>query len=186
MDERSVPCVVPQSRSVPAPPPYRPRTFDAGRHPGSPGGELSRRMSRVKRRDNGPELSVRRALHARGLRYRVAWPVPGQRRRTIDIAFTRLRLAVFLDGCFWHGCELHLHFPKANAEWWRRKIETNRARDVDVTAQLEALDWTVMRLWEHEDPDLVAARVHEWVVARLHREDRQRPASADGPRTAGR
>jgi DNA mismatch endonuclease (patch repair protein) len=97
-------------------------------------------MGRVRKRDNGPELAVRRLLHAAGLRYRVAWPVPGQRRRTIDIAFTRLQLAVFIDGCFWHGCPEHLHVPRANAAWWVRKIETNRARDADVTAQLSSLD----------------------------------------------
>jgi DNA mismatch endonuclease (patch repair protein) len=144
---------------------YRIRTFDAGRHPGSSDEALSQRMSRLKRRDNAPERAVRRLLHAAGLRYRVAWPVPGQRRRTIDIAFTRLRLAVYIDGCFWHGCPEHLHFPKANAGWWVRKIETNRARDQDVTAQLACLGWTVMRFWEHEDPAAVAAQVVGWVSA---------------------
>lgn len=122
-------------------------------------------MSQVKKRDNGPELAVRRLLHGSGLRYRVAYPVPGQRRRTIDIAFTRHRLAVYLDGCFWHGCPEHGTSPKANAEWWRRKIDTNRARDADVTTHLEALGWTVMRFWEHEPPAAVARRIREWVAA---------------------
>ena len=143
---------------------YQPRTFDPGRHPGSPGGALSQRMSRVKRRDNAPELAVRRLLHGAGLRYRVAWPVPGHRRRTIDVAFTRLRLAVFIDGCFWHGCPQHLHHPLANASWWLRKIGTNRARDEDVTAQLAALGWTVLRFWEHEDPAEVVARIQGWIA----------------------
>ncbi|NYJ03926.1 DNA mismatch endonuclease (patch repair protein) [Geodermatophilus daqingensis] len=105
-------------------------------------------------------MAVRRLLHAAGLRYRVAWPVPGQRRRTIDIAFTKARLAVFIDGCFWHGCPLHATSPKANAAWWAEKISTNQARDVDVTAELEQMRWTVMRFWEHEPPyDVVACIV---------------------------
>jgi len=145
---------------------HQQRTFDPGRHPGSSDAALSARMSRLKRRDNGPELAVRRLLHAAGLRYRVAWPVPGQRRRTIDIAFTRLRLAVYIDGCFWHGCPQHLHVPKANHAWWLRKIETNRARDEDVTAQLGSLGWIVMRFWEHEDPAAVATQVRSWVALR--------------------
>lgn len=106
-------------------------------------------------------MAVRRLLHAAGLRYRVAWPVPGQRRRTIDIAFTRARLAVFVDGCFWHGCPLHATAPKANAAWWVEKISTNRARDADVTSQLEDMGWTVLRFWEHEMPEDVVAAIVE-------------------------
>ncbi|WP_091764197.1 very short patch repair endonuclease [Blastococcus aurantiacus] len=118
---------------------------------------MSRRMGAVKKRDNGPEMAVRRLLHAAGLRYRVAWPVPSQRRRTIDIAFTRARLAVFVDGCFWHGCPLHATSPKANAAWWVDKISTNQARDADVTAQLKNMGWTVLRFWEHEKPEDVVS-----------------------------
>jgi DNA mismatch endonuclease (patch repair protein) len=120
---------------------------------------MSGRMSRVKRRDNGPEIAVRRLLHSRGLRYRVAWPVPGQRRRTIDIAFTRARIAVFIDGCFWHGCPTHGTSPKANSVWWSDKISTNRARDANVSSQLVEMGWTVMRFWEHEDATAVADRI---------------------------
>ena len=130
-----------------------------GGHPGSSSPQVSRRMSRLKQRDNGPELAVRRLLHRSGLRYRVTWPVPGQRRRTIDIAFTRARLAVYIDGCFWHGCPVHGTSPKSNSEWWAEKIAANRARDADVTAQLEALGWTVMRFWEHEVPEAVVRQV---------------------------
>jgi len=121
-------------------------------------------MSRLRRRDNGPELAVRRLLHAAGLRYRVAWPVPGQRRRTIDIAFTRLRLAIYIDGCFWHGCPQHLHVPRANRAWWVRKLETNRGRDEDATSQLTHLGWTVLRFWEHEEADEVARQVLDRVA----------------------
>jgi len=122
---------------------------------------MSRRMSAVKRQDNGPELAVRRLLHAEGLRYRVAWPVPGQRRRTIDIAFTRARLAVYIDGCFWHGCPVHGTIPKANSAWWTDKIAANRARDAAATQQLEALGWTVLRFYEHEPPSGVVCAVRD-------------------------
>src|SRR3954447_25332549 len=101
------------------------------RHPGSSSSVMSRRMGVARRRDTAPELALRSLLHRSGLRYRVAWPIPGQRRRTIDIAFTRVHLAVFVDGCFWHGCPVHGVQPKANAAWWRAKLEANDRRDRD-------------------------------------------------------
>lgn len=122
-------------------------------------------MSTVRRRDNGPETAVRRRLHAMGLRYRVAWPLPGQRRRTIDIAFTRAKVAVYIDGCFWHGCPLHGTVPRSNRSWWETKLAANRARDTSATAQLQQLGWTVLRFWEHESPDSVAERVYAVVRA---------------------
>ena len=128
-------------------------------HPGASSPAISRQMSRVRRRDTAPEIALRKLLHAHGLRYRVAYPVPGQRRRTIDIAFTQHKLAIFVDGCFWHGCPQHGTAPKANSEWWRRKIEANRARDLDTDEMLRDLGWTVLRVWEHEDPALAAAKV---------------------------
>jgi DNA mismatch endonuclease (patch repair protein) len=116
-------------------------------------------MSVHPRRDSGPEVRLRRVLHAAGLRYRVVYPVPGQRRRTIDIAFTRAKVAVFVDGCFWHGCPEHGTKPAANGAWWREKIATNQRRDADTTAVLEAMGWTVLRCWEHDEPAAVARRV---------------------------
>lgn len=116
-------------------------------------------MSVARRRDTKPELDVRRLLHARGLRYRVTYPVPGRPRRTIDIAFTRRRVAVFLDGCFWHGCPEHGTTPTANQEWWTAKLESNAARDRETTAHLEDRGWAVLRFWEHESPERVAAVV---------------------------
>ncbi|MCO7218495.1 very short patch repair endonuclease [Klenkia sp. PcliD-1-E] len=113
----------------------------------------------MRKRDNGPEMAVRRRLHAAGLRYRVAYRVPGQRRRSIDIAFTRIKLAVFIDGCFWHGCPEHFHLPRANSARWVVKLETNQLRDLSVTAQLEGMGWTVLRFWEHEDPVDVSAAI---------------------------
>lgn len=122
---------------------------------------MSRRMSSIKRRDTAPELAVRRRLHSAGLRYRVAFPVPGQRRRTIDIAFTRKKLAVFIDGCFWHGCAEHGTAPTSNADWWVGKIDANRARDSDTDRLLPELGWRSLRFWEHEDPSTVCAIIRE-------------------------
>lgn len=107
-------------------------------------------MSRQARKDTGPELAVRRLLHRSGLRYRVNVPVPGMPRRTMDISFSRARVAVFLDGCFWHGCPQHATSPKANAEWWRTKLDRNMARDRETDEHLAGQGWTVLRFWEHE------------------------------------
>ena len=84
------------------------------------------------------------------MRYRVGYPVPGNRRRSIDIAFVGIRLAVFVDGCFWHGCPTHGTWPITNAEWWENKIEMNRARDADTDRLLRDHNWESLRLWEHE------------------------------------
>lgn len=125
-----------------------------------------------------PELRLRRALHARGLRFRVQVPVPGAPRRRIDVAFTRLHIAVYLDGCFWHGCVLHPFSPKRNSEYWAKKFELNTKRDADTTQILERHGWTVMRIWEHVPLDEAVATVVEVV-------DRERmkllPPAFDGP-----
>jgi DNA mismatch endonuclease, patch repair protein len=118
-------------------------------------------MSRQGSRDTAPEVAVRRLLHASGLRYRVNVPVPGMPRRTIDIVFPRTKVAILIDGCFWHGCPQHATQPKANAEWWRTKLDRNMARDRETTEHLTAAGWTVLRFWEHEDPEEVASRVRE-------------------------
>ncbi|WP_327320737.1 very short patch repair endonuclease [Streptomyces sp. NBC_01235] len=116
-------------------------------------------MSRQGSRDTAPEVAVRRLLHASGLRYRVNVPVPGMPRRTIDIVFGKAKIAIFLDGCFWHGCPEHATHPKANAEWWRTKLDKNIARDVETTEHLTAAGWTVLRFWEHESAADVAHRI---------------------------
>ena len=117
------------------------------------------RMSRQKRRDTGPEMALRRVLHAHGYRYRVAWRVPGMPRRTIDIAFTRVKVAVFVDGCFWHSCPEHRTSPAANGAWWANKLDNNRIRDAATDAHLHALGWSVVRVWEHETPSAAAEKV---------------------------
>ena len=134
-------------------------TFHVPAHPGSTGVAISQRMRTLKRRDNDAELAVRRLLHASGYRYRVHYPVPGMPRRTVDIAFTRAKVAVFIDGCFWHGCPDHGTQPVSNAGWWRAKLAANCGRDEDTSAHLEARAWTVLRSWEHEDPRVVFAAI---------------------------
>ncbi|MFD7873786.1 very short patch repair endonuclease [Streptomyces sp. NPDC059766] len=123
-------------------------------------------MSRQASKDTNAELAVRRLLHAAGLRYRVEYPVPGMARRRIDVAFTRAKVAVLIDGCFWHGCPEHATQPKSNAEWWRRKLDRNMARDLETTEHLTAQGWTVLRFWEHEAPEDVATRVKAAVELR--------------------
>lgn len=111
------------------------------------------------RRDTKPEMAVRRAVHSRGLRYVVdARPLPWLNRRA-DLVFTRARVAVFVDGCYWHGCPEHGTKARANADYWAPKIAGNIARDRDTDRRLAAAGWAVVRAWEHEDPDDVALAV---------------------------
>lgn len=133
----------------------------------SPGRRLSAKMSRLARRDTAPELALRRELHRRGLRYRVQMKVPGNNRRTIDIAFTRVRLAVYVDGCFWHACPEHHVHPRANREWWKWKVERNRDRDTDTDRALEGREWEVLRIWEHVNPAEAADAVEAAYCRRL-------------------
>lgn len=143
----------------PAPAPVVPTPQAVPAHPGASSPAVSRRMSTAKRRETAPELALRAVLHRRGLRYRVSYPVPGQRRRTIDVAFTRRRLAVFVDGCFWHGCPEHGTSPRRNSEWWQTKLAANEARDRDTDIVLVSQGWRVLRAWEHEDPEKVADEI---------------------------
>ena len=126
-------------------------------------------MATLARRDTAPELALRSVLHRRGLRYRVQLHVPGNRRRRIDIAFTRVKVAVFVDGCFWHGCPEHGTRPVANSEWWDWKMQRNQNRDADTNRLLAEHGWVVVRVWEHEDPVEAAERVAEVVRSRRAR-----------------
>lgn len=125
------------------------------------------RMKRQARENTRPELLVRRALHSAGFRYRVHYPVPGKPRRKIDIAFTRAKVAVFIDGCFWHGCPIHSTLPNANAEWWRDKISANRRRDLNTNGLLREAGWLALRFWEHENAMDAASAVRRAVDGRL-------------------
>jgi DNA mismatch endonuclease (patch repair protein) len=127
---------------------------------------VRRSMQSNKRRDTKPELALRKAVHGLGLRYRVDAKPLTQMRRRADMVFSRAKVAVFLDGCFWHGCPEHHTVAKANAEFWADKVSGNRARDRDTDERLAAAGWVCVRVWEHEDPQLAAARVAEVVRAR--------------------
>jgi DNA mismatch endonuclease (patch repair protein) len=118
-----------------------------------------RRMRRTRSRDNDFEREVRSAVFSYGLRYRVHFSVPGLPRRTCDIAFPRIRLAVFLDGCFWHGCQEHASAIKTNSAFWDAKIARNVERDLETDLRLKDQGWTVLRFWEHQDRQVVAATI---------------------------
>lgn len=131
--------------------------------------EASRRMRRVRQKGTSPESALRRELHALGLRYRIQVPVLTEPRRVADVAFLGLRVAVFVDGCFWHGCPEHATWPKQNAELWRAKILANQERDRDTDARLQAGAWEVVRVWAHETPVAAAARIARVVRRRKAR-----------------
>lgn len=123
-------------------------------------------MQRQARRDTKPELALRQDLWRRGLRYRVdIAPLPKMRRRA-DIVFTKAKVAVYVDGCFWHSCPEHATVPKSNRDWWVEKLAANVRRDRDTDERLRAAGWEVVRIWEHEDPFEAAEAVEHLVRAR--------------------
>ena len=117
-------------------------------------------------RDTKAEIAVRQLVHAQGLRYRVNARPEADLRRTADLLFTRVRVAVFIDGCYWHGCPEHFVMPTTNPDYWSTKIGRNQARDLETTSQLEERGWLVLRFWEHEAPSSVAERIGKLVQAR--------------------
>ena len=140
------------NRTPPAPPASTPAT--------------RRRMQNTRRRDTPAEVALRRDLHRRGLRYRVDFPPVPRLRRRADVVFPREKIAVFCDGCYWHGCPEHGTWPKENAEWWRAKIEATQRRDADTNARLRAAGWLVVRVWEHEDITEAAATIETIIHGR--------------------
>lgn len=132
-----------------------------------------RSMQANRRRDTGPELAIRRLVHARGLRYRVdARPLPSGR-HTANMVFTRARVAVFIDGCWWHGCPEHYRPPASNARYWAAKVSRNRERDRLANEVLTAAGWAVIRAWEHEAPEALARRIEAAVRDRVATDHRQ-------------
>jgi len=129
-----------------------------------------RSMQAQRERDTGPELSLRRALHGRGLRYRVHRKVQPGLRREVDVVFVRARVAVFVDGCFWHCCPVHGSSPTRNAAWWRRKLDLNKERDEDTDRRLRESGWEVIRVWEHEVATEAADRIEDVVRRRAGRD----------------
>jgi len=129
-------------------------------------------MQRQLLRDTEPEVKIRRLLHRRGYRYRVDRRVLAGLRRRADIVFPTERIAVFVDGCFWHGCPDHATQPKSNAEYWREKLATNRARDADTDRRLEQAGWVALRVWEHEEPEHAVDRIVLVIESRRNPETR--------------
>lgn len=130
-------------------------------------------MRATLRRDTPQEVAVRSALHTLKFRFRVDWTLPNTRRRA-DLAFVTAKVAVFVDGCFWHCCPQHATWPKSNAAWWKDKLTGNVARDRDTDRRLENAGWVVVRIWEHENVDDAVQRVAR--VVRLRSRTRERPA----------
>ena len=124
---------------------------------------VSAQMQRMPRVSTGPEMLIRRELHWRGLRFRVNHPrLPGRP----DVAFTGARIAVFVDGCFWHACPEHGVLPKNNRDWWRTKLDRNVARDREKDVRLEEIGWMVVHVWEHEDPVKAANSIQQLWLSR--------------------
>lgn len=142
------------------------RSLEAVYKPWASSAAARKTMQGNRGRDTRAELAVRRLVHARGLRYRVNARPERDLRRTADLLFTRVRVAVFIDGCYWHGCPEHFSMPATNLHYWATKIAQNRRRDVETTALLEERGWTVLRLWEHEAPASAADRIEHTVRAR--------------------
>jgi DNA mismatch endonuclease (patch repair protein) len=120
----------------------------------------SQQMARIGSRDTKPEITLRKRLWADGFRYRVHSALPGRP----DIAISKTRLAIFVDGCFWHGCPDHYRPPSTNSSYWRQKRSRNEDRDRRVDRELHRTGWTVVRIWEHEvktDLDRVISRIQE-------------------------
>ncbi len=126
-------------------------------------------MSKQRRRDTLPEILLRKELHRRGLRFRLSRKVLATLNSAPDILFGPARVAVYVNGCFWHGCPEHATWPASNADWWRAKIERNRERDAATDEALAVAGWHVIRVWEHEDPVVAADLIERCVKHRLLR-----------------
>jgi DNA mismatch endonuclease (patch repair protein) len=119
---------------------------------------VRRQMSAMPTRDTAAEIALRRELHRIGLRFRTHLAcLPGRP----DVAFTRARLAVFVDGCFWHRCPIHASMPKNNSAWWAAKLEATVERDLRKDDALRGLGWLPVHVWEHEDPVASAQKITE-------------------------
>lgn len=116
-------------------------------------------MRATGQRDTSAEMRIRSALHRRGWRYHVdTRPEPDLRTRA-DLVFRSRRVAVFVDGCYWHGCPAHYKTPGTRGEWWDEKIQANRVRDRAATRALEEKAWAVVRVWEHEPAETAVATI---------------------------
>lgn len=145
--------------------------------------QVRRSMQSNRGRDTKPELAIRQAVHAFGVGYRVdRRPLKGLNRRA-DLVFFGAKVAVFVDGCFWHGCPEHHTVARANADFWAEKVRRNRERDIETDRLLEAAGWVSIRIWEHEEPNVAASRVVSTVRAR--RADTRMQRDSTRPKTLG-
>ena len=137
------------------------------KRPAASSAVVSRVMKRVKTKDTAPETAIRKRLFAAGIRFRVQYKPdhPKLGRASIDIAFPKHKIAVFVDGCFWHACPEHGAVPKANNAWWADKLKSNVARDTRITETLEHSGWRVLRFWSHETPEEVCDHIREALQA---------------------
>lgn len=129
---------------------------------------VRRQMQRQVTSGTRPELRLRSELHKRGLRFRLNVCVGATGPGKIDIAFVSAKVAVFVDGCFWHGCTIHKSVPVANQDFWQRKIQATRERDERMTRRLQEEGWVVVRVWEHDNPVDAASRIVPLVRARAN------------------
>lgn len=137
---------------------------------------VSAQMQRMPTRNTKPEVALRRELHSRGIRFRIHGALPGRP----DVVLVRPRVAVFVDGCFWHGCPQHGALPRNNREWWIKKLDATRARDGRKDADLAALGWSVVHVWEHEDPVVAATELERrWSASAPERVTRSPPEKCE-------
>ena len=125
-----------------------------------------KRMQAAKPRDTAPEKALRSELHKRGLRYRIDVKPIKELNRRADIVFRSAKVAIFVDGCFWHGCPIHGTQAKANAKFWKNKIKQNQIRDEDTSKRLKKAGWRVIRVWEHENPEKVSEKIYNIIMKR--------------------
>jgi len=118
-----------------------------------------RRMQAAKPKNTAPEVALRSLIHHKGFRYRIDTRPLRELNRRADIVFRKIKVAIYVDGCFWHGCLLHGTQAKANAAYWSFKIKQNQERDEDTTKILEKAGWKVIRVWEHEDPAKASEKI---------------------------
>jgi DNA mismatch endonuclease (patch repair protein) len=145
--------------------PWRPMALPPA--PAASSEAVRRVLQRNGRRDTAPEVALRRALHALGLRFLVdATPAGTSRRRRADVVLRGSRIAIHVHGCFWHRCPDHFHAPKANAAWWEAKFDSIAERDADTDRRLRAAGWLPVVVWEHEDMAAAALRIRELHASR--------------------
>ena len=125
----------------------------------------TKKMKANRRVDTKPEVHIRSLLHQRGLRFRKDYPIKLLNGRTVhaDIAFTKRKIAIFVDGCFWHLCPLHGTLPKSNRHYWIPKLKENQKRDILTTRALQDIHWHVLRFWEHDTPTHIASEIYDHI-----------------------